>query len=53
MVDYMLALTIMQQSEFGRRERRRLDWTLGGADEGRWSPRFPRWPGRRGEPPRR
>ena len=53
MVDYMLALTIMQQSEFGRRERRRLDWTLGEEDERRRTPRFPRWPGRRGEPARR
>jgi hypothetical protein len=50
MVDYLLALTIMQQSEYGRRERRRLDWTLGDEDQKRWSTH---WPRRRGEPQRR
>ena len=43
MIDHMLAYVIMQQSEFGRRESRRRDWTLNDEHPPTAAPRFRRW----------
>lgn len=43
MIDPMIAYVILQQTEFGRRERRRHAWTIEDRDLPEQPSRFRRW----------